>query len=764
MLFANGACNIGSAYPMEKRRSKRTAMTDRGMVSLLAAVEVASNNSPPPSDQPAAPNNSPTPSTRNNARPPSRTAARTAAAAATSAMSASSPDEPRKGARVFSAEERVTLDAEYTRNKFPTRLMMANIAQRLSKPPEKVRTWFNNRRALDRKMGIDVVRQSVNSRLQHTQKIAAPVQQTTSAAVATAAVVASTPQRIEKPKQRLTAVLAPVPPIVLTPDTPRWSSKSSPVTATRRMSNVTPAQPDITPSRNQTPRGGSSRRLTPVRLRSARLRLGQTELRGEGHKDEVGLEVKFLFGKRRLVYEWYCGSNFADAAVTGGPYAKLEINFDSLFSMRFVRTRDGSIIEMSLSDPPALYRQTEHNMLKFKVRSQQRQYQKASPDRFTEDVAAKDHCIHLRSDEAARVKKTILEAVPELALLVQESTPRQVPVIELATYQNDRLTDSESVSGGARTEPVTPAAHSNMKLISTTRRSDGIEITPVPVGSPSEPSSYKSDVRPSPSPKQNATTKHASAKNSEQAKDAITKPQADSSRQTPVPSSRGHVWETPTRSNLRSNSLRSQLVLCSNGTNPRSASGPGNAAFLIPTPAPWQSPATPFSSEVRGTNVNYWLASGGQGVGMTPLAERPGSTPLSGPLVRRALDFTPNRGGNANGTPGPSRKRRLELNDENDASLSNKKSRLANGTPSPVARSSVMPPPPMPPPLPPPPPPPLPSKQQQPRPRQPAKPAAEPSSADKMTDKSEPDSTDSKPTDEASEGTEAAETAVKVRC
>lgn len=698
MQFTNGACTIACAYPMQKRRSKRTAMTDRGMVSLLAAVEVASNNSPPPSDQRPAAAGSPTTSSRHSARAGARSRV-----AAQPAMS--SPEEPRKGARVFSAEERVTLDAEYARNKFPTRAMMAGIAQSLRKPHEKVRTWFNNRRALDRKLGIDVIRHP--SSRQHAAQRASTS--------ATAAVV-TTPQRAERPKQLLTAVIAPVPPIVLTPETPRWPS--SPVTDSRRMSNLTPAHSNVTPARPQTPsRGRTPRhRLTPVRLRAARLRLGRTELRGDGHKDEVGLEVKFLFRKRRLVYEWYCGDNYKEAAVTGGPYAKMEINFDSLFSMRFLRTRDGSIIEMSLSDAPALYRQTEHNMLKFKVRSQQRQYQKTTPDRLDEDVTAKDHCIHLRSDDAARIKKTILESVPELAQLVQESTPQRAPVADSAIYQNDRLTDSESNSGAARTEPVTPAPHPNSNHTLASRQQHAIGAldkaldTPQPAASPSEPSSFKSDVRSSGPVKQTATTKDSCSKDREANKN--TKSLVDCSRQTLVASSRGHVWETPTRSNLRSNSTRAQLVLCSSAMTPRTATGPENTPFLIPTPAPWQSPATPVNSEIRGTNVNYWLASGAPAMGITPLADRPASTPISGPLVRRALDFTPNRSSSANGAgspPSTGRKRRLELNDENDASASNKKPHLMGAQESPVVRS--VPPPPMPPPLPPPPPPPLPSAQ-----------------------------------------------------
>jgi len=66
--------------------------------------------------------------------------------------------EPRKGARVFNADEKKILEGEYKQNKFPTRSMITEFGIKLDKPIEKIRTWFNNRRALDRKQGIDVQR------------------------------------------------------------------------------------------------------------------------------------------------------------------------------------------------------------------------------------------------------------------------------------------------------------------------------------------------------------------------------------------------------------------------------------------------------------------------------------------------------------------------------------------------------------------------------------------------------------------------------
>jgi len=512
-------------------------------------------------------------------------------------------------------------------------------------------------------------------------------------------------QRSVLSRQNLSAVKQPMPPIALVPETPRKTPQKSlqsesmppvpPVAGasplgniTRRMSNVTPiSMPALgasltTPVLNRTTpvsarSSGGRSRLTPVRLRSARLRLGDSELKGEGYKEDVGLEVKFLFGKKRLVYEWYCGENYAESAKnTGGPYAKMETNFDSLFSMRFVRTRDGSIIEMTLSDTPALYLQSENNMHKYKARSQQRQYLKAAADQFSVDVTAKDHCIHLRSDEAARVKKTILDSVPELAILVHESTPSHInaspsptpgpgafDIAGFSNSNNDRLTDSESNNVTTRTDGLiapsqrkldfsVPGNNANL----TGRRPESLDITsqmlgtPRPQKSPSEPSSYKSDVaRPLASP--TALVKGSSS---------------DRPGNAPM-NSVAHVWETPTRSNMKISRKRSaDQALGQAAMNAPTTTGPSNAAYLIPTPGPWHSPGTPLTSEMRtlsnsniNNNVSLWPAIGGGNM----------SEHVATPLVRRALDFEQG-GKNGNNLPGENellgRKRSLELSSEDN--------------------------------------------------------------------------------------------------
>lgn len=679
-----------------KRRTKRSNMVDRGMVSLLAAVEVASSHSPTASDR----------------QPPMATTPRAA-------------DEPRKGARVFSVEERASLEAEYAQNKFPTRAMMVEFAGQLGKPPEKVRTWFNNRRALDRKMGVTVVRQPT-ARPSPPELSPSPEP----------ASMPSPPVSSEDVKPNINPnmgehanplLLPAAGGSMLTPDASRWPSKLTPIAASRRLSVVTPMAPSSTPRRtpssfvrshSQAPSSSSRPRLNPTRLRKVRLRLGNTELHGEGHPEEVGLEVKFLYGKKRLVYEWYCGKNYSEAAVTGGPYAKIEINFDSLFSMAFERTRDGSVIRMVLSDSPTLYRQTEHNMHKFKVRTQQRQYQKAGPGQFNEDVFAKDHQILLRSDEAARVKKTILESVPELATLIQPNAGLVPALSDAHGSQNDRVTDTDSMSAGARTELVTPAVINKTEDLAVGRTSNDVDDlnTPRLAKLPSEPTSGKSDA-PAPAPADESEALNPQGNPDMEVEKVISSKPINSARRTPmgVPS-RAHVWETPTRSNVR------RAVLSANDQGAGSSSlitrSGGNAAFLFPAPAPWQSPATPFGSEVntvRGPNVNFWLSGGPPSVGATPLVATSGSlnTPTPGPLVRRALDFTPGdfRAGRITVTPTQGRKRRFfEINDENDPAVLNKQARQTLSTP--VSKISAFPPPPMPPPLPPPPPPPLPSPMQ----------------------------------------------------
>jgi len=268
---------------------------------------------------------------------------------------------------------------------------------------------------------------------------------------------------------------------------------------------------------------------------------------------------------------------------------------------------------MTLSDTPALYLQSENNMHKYKARSQQRQYLKAAADQFSVDVTAKDHCIHLRSDEAARVKKTILDSVPELAILVHESTPSHInaspsptpgpgafDIAGFSNSNNDRLTDSES----------------NRPLASPTALVKG-----------------SSSDRPGNAPMNSVA----------------------------------HVWETPTRSNMKISRKRSaDQALGQAAMNAPTTTGPSNAAYLIPTPGPWHSPGTPLTSEMRtlsnsniNNNVSLWPAIGGGNM----------SEHVATPLVRRALDFEQG-GKNGNNLPGENellgRKRSLELSSEDN--------------------------------------------------------------------------------------------------
>lgn len=715
----------------------------RAMNSLLAAVEVATTHEPHDPDRPHQAQNMAT------APAPATPGAASAAASASATPPGPAPpgparpiskprsrvhpnrgDEPRKGARVFTADQRKVLEKEYKKDKFPTRQMMTEFATKLNKPIEKVRTWFNNRRALDRKMGKDVARiastkppfvsaaasaavpqaaatpgnpgppgvqgvigvqvqvsqaqahgslhahlqqqhqqqsqhlsvqgcrtplvrtQSTNSNSPstppppmppplptHNQQTKQSNTSTTSSALEQLGHVTPVKALKREPtlehlgaggggaSHKLHSGKQPVGAIALTPETPRvtmplaigpvgvstgvltqsQATNTTPISATRRISMVTPGTIGSmgTPTtsvgasasasggtggsasggRMRTPVRNAPRRLAPVRFRNARLRLGDTELNGEGHVDDVGLEVKFLFGKRRLVYEWYSGDNFADAPKTGGPYAKIEINFDSVFCMNFVRTRDGSRIEMTLSDKPALYKQAQDNLHKFRNRSQQRQYQKAARCDFKVDVEAKEHCIHLRSDEAARVKKTIMESVPELAALVTGVTPTpHHPHHHLALAQMHAHSHSYSHSFDGSAPHLTDSESAN-----------------APGNGGGASASHRTNL---PDPLTPAA--HA------QARDVIHTPAAA-------------------------------------------------------TPAPWHHlPATPLSTDLRAAPGSaLWLETGV----ITPMSEQRSTAPLSGPLVRRALDFTPSV---------KQRKRRLPIDtDENDAASGNKKAKEA---------------------------------------------------------------------------------------
>lgn len=307
---------------------------------------------------------------------------------------------------------------------------MNTIAKGMHKSTDKVRTWYNNRRASDRKMGHDVRRN-------------------TPATPGSDRIVDATPRASSVRKEleeddRVEAVVLPPnlvtasPSILKTPrpserqlthghfvgTTTSWIQSASPVTAPSPMKYAaSPGAPTpVTPAMH----GSSSRfRIQPLRIRHVNLTIGSKTLHGEEPNNpplDQGLEVKFLFGKKRIVYEWYCGSDYSKSQDTGGPYAKIEMPFASITNLRAKYGPSTTSLCLSFDMDPVLYLQTEQSMDKFKQRAQQRQYRKVSATQFPIAVVKDEHMLHMKTDEAASVLNILLKDHPALLRVFKRET------------------------------------------------------------------------------------------------------------------------------------------------------------------------------------------------------------------------------------------------------------------------------------------------------------------------------------------------------
>lgn len=353
---------------------------------------------------------------------------------------------------------------------------METLGKVLGKGTEKVRTWYNNRRALDRKLGIHVMRNhdaavdtTPHPTPDHTNETAEetvvlPMRFITSpSSLNSAHPITPSKSLSDSPIQALRGA-NDASLITVTPSAIAWAPSTSPVTRATP-NNVVPTPPALdAPNRF---------RISPLRIRNVRLKIGNTEISGELPEDlraDTGLEVKFLFGKKRIVYEWYCGTNYADAQSTGGPYAKVEMNFSSVNTMQLQKGGAKSILLLSFSTAPTLFLQTPESMDKYKVRSQQRQYQKVMPSHFPILVSSGSHSICMRTDDAVRVSKILIEDTPSLGSVFdvtyrQSFPPSASPQIrsragvsvkqEWASGSEPIHKDAEQSLGVARRRPLT---------------------------------------------------------------------------------------------------------------------------------------------------------------------------------------------------------------------------------------------------------------------------------------------------------------------
>lgn len=388
-----------------------------------------------PSPPPVPPSTSLRPSSTTSASSPSAplTTPRPSASATPRARSTPlSHEQPKKGARIFSQQEKNVLETNYAKNKFPSRVHMNTIARALNKSTDKVRTWYNNRRALDRKMGFDVARNTPATPRSERRTPSTPT-----ASVAAAQTPVSEGLSRMGDADRDDAVILPPnlsresPAVMKTPRhterslthgqfvgaTTTWVPTVSPLTAPTQMKKGFPATPEGSTPASPGMHSSSRFRIPPLRVRHVRLVIGNATIYGEVANDpplDQGLEVKFLFGKRRIVYEWYCGQDYSQSQDTGGPYAKMEMTFASISKFRVVQGPSTTQIYLSFGSGPLLFLQTDESMNKFKQRAQQRQYRKVGVNEFPITAARDEHVVYMKTEEASRVCNILIEDYPAL--------------------------------------------------------------------------------------------------------------------------------------------------------------------------------------------------------------------------------------------------------------------------------------------------------------------------------------------------------------
>lgn len=489
---------------------------------------------------------------------------------------------------------------------------MQTIGRTLGKGTEKVRTWYNNRRALDRKLGIDVSRNPADAVAAPPFALFPTADPTEEPVVLPGYAIAS-PQTITAGDRKSDVEQDPPSPgmretepsegtifVNVTPSAIAWAPSASPVTDHRDPGDVS-ASLQAQPNRF---------RVTPLRIRNSRLVMGSNEICGEVGDNPAadrGLEVKFLFGKKRIVYEWYCGEDYSDAKKTGGPYAKMEMNFGSAVDMQLFKSGTTSVLELSFSAVPSTYLQTQESMDKFKLRAQQRQYRKVRTDEFPIPVRMEQHRISMRTDDAIRVARVLFEENPQLeetfktwekgrSLVIQAEAPNtQVSTPRIAKVSSNHK-EEERLAKTPPTEQVRLLSLKNSQ--ETPCESKSSPITSAAIPRQSGPCS------------------------------------------TPCVQST-NVISPPTSgpTDMKYMMTRNSEVLLVRPITAASA-----APNLLGSPAPWPSPATPFipSGRPRGGEIMQWSTGVDPSSKLaTPFRERTNlpPTPQDQTKVRRELNF-----------------------------------------------------------------------------------------------------------------------------
>mmetsp|Transcript_22448 Transcript_22448/g.90030 ORF Transcript_22448/g.90030 Transcript_22448/m.90030 type:complete len:410 (+) Transcript_22448:386-1615(+) len=311
------------------------------------------------------------------------------------ADSVPSPSEtPKLGSRIFTDAEQQILKETFRQDPYPPRKRLRELSDRFEKPLYKVKTWFNNRRAKVRRLATaDRGDGHVPSSTVHREMV-------------------DENGGGKKPNTSDGSVVKP-----------DLSSLGSPFTP----ANITTSTPLLIPN-NRRQRLVPDKTPPPTILKGSRLSVGNWTCAGSVGKDGEalgdGLEVKFLYGRRRIVYE-FCSAESLDIALErGGPFSKVDVLFDNIEKLSVETKAANTGIRLTLKYDPDIYAQEPSNFAAYRSRKKQRQYLRSQDATLLHIFShANEHFISMDQSRGEAIREKLIQLEPRFSRMISLVAP-----------------------------------------------------------------------------------------------------------------------------------------------------------------------------------------------------------------------------------------------------------------------------------------------------------------------------------------------------
>lgn len=146
-----------------------------------------------------------------------------------------------------------------------------------------------------------------------------------------------------------------------------------------------------------------------------------------------GIEVKVLYGRRRIAYEFFVGEDYREAMIVGGPFCKVELLFDNVKEIYF----DGAVtntFRVILFSPPNVFIQPESNFKAYAGREKQRLYVRCEDPKLSAIFRKSlEHIIEMKTLKAIFVRDKLSALEPRFARTLLSPPP--VPISKVCKRQ-----------------------------------------------------------------------------------------------------------------------------------------------------------------------------------------------------------------------------------------------------------------------------------------------------------------------------------------